>query len=157
MGYRRLLMAAGWLIAAVVATGIGIAAVGVIARGLTQPAGDLMSRDEINRELASPGPATSPSGGSSSSPSPDPSATGNRKLFTTPAGTVLARCDGEIAELVSWSPANGYRLREVDPRRGIEAEVSFVRGEDDDDDDDSQRVKVKVTCENGVPRMRLDD
>jgi hypothetical protein len=151
------MMAAGWLLAAVLATAVGIAAVGVIGRGLTEPAGEQMTGPEIERELAK---ADRRSPGPSESPTPAPSASGVRKLFTTPAGTVLARCVGNTAELLSWSPANGYRLDEVDRRRGAEAEVTFVRGDDDDEDegdDDADRVKVKVTCVDAVPRMELDD
>jgi hypothetical protein len=150
MWYGRLAVAAGWLLAAVLATAVGIAAVGVIGRGLTEPVGESMSGDQIDRALASAGePSGVPSAAPPSSPAPERSGSRGRKLFTTPAGTVLARCDGQTAELLSWSPANGYHLRELDRRRGTEAEVTFER--------DGQRVKLKVTCRGGVPQLRLDD
>ena len=61
---------------------------------------------------------------------------------------MTARCEGNIAVITSWTPANGYHFREVDDERGREAEVSFER--------DEQRVDVEVTCPSGRPVFTLD-
>jgi len=136
-------MAAGWVAAAVLATATGVAGIAVIGRGLSGPTGELMSAEDIERALATaPTPA-------SATPSAQPSATpAGEKLYQSPGGVVIARCDGDIAVITSWTPANGYRFREVDNERGREAEVSFER--------DEQRVDVEVTCPAGQPVFTLD-
>ena len=140
-------MAAGWVAAAVLATATGVAGVAVIGRGLSGPTGELMSAEEIDRALAAaPAPPTATP---SAAPSATPSATPDgEKLYQSPGGTVTARCEGNIAVITSWTPANGYRFREVDNERGREAEVSFER--------DEQRVDVEVTCPAGQPVFTLD-
>ena len=137
-------MAAGWVAAAVLATATGVAGIAVIGRGLSGPTGELMSAEEIDRALAA-----APTTASSATPSPSPAATPDgEKLYQSPGGTVTARCERNVAVITSWTPANGYRFREVDDERGREAEVSFER--------DEQRVDVEVTCPAGQPVFTLD-
>jgi hypothetical protein len=48
-----------------------------------------------------------------SGPSPTPS-TNAVRIFPTRAGTVVGRCAGDPAEIVSVSPAQGYSVHERD-------------------------------------------
>jgi hypothetical protein len=134
-------MAAGWVAAAVLATATGVAAVAVIGRGLSGPAGEVMSAEEIDRALSAAPPVPIPT------PTASPTATtgtpAGATLFRSAGGAVTARCEGRTAVIVSYAPANGYGLRELDRPRGAEAEVSFERGD--------RRVKVEVTCPAGAP------
>ena len=61
---------------------------------------------------------------------------------------MTARCEGPEAVIVSWAPANGYAFRELDRRRGVEAEMSFERGD--------ERVQVEVTCPAGKPVFAVE-
>jgi hypothetical protein len=89
---------------------------------------------------ASPPPPVPPT----SSPAPTP---GPPRQFNTPEGVVTARCVGQLAYLVSWSPAPGYRVDDV--RRGpaavatVQFEMVGSRGE----------AAVGVECSSGVPRL----
>jgi serine/threonine-protein kinase len=146
------LMAAGWVAAAVLATATGVAGVAVIGRGLSGPSGELMSAEEIDRALAG-APTTAPPTPRPTSPSPSASAAASTPasasaVHRTPGGTVTARCEGREAVIVSWAPANGYAFRELDRRRGVEAEMSFERGD--------ERVKVEVTCPAGEPVFAVE-
>lgn len=131
-------MAVGWVAAATLATATGVGAVTVIGRGLSGPSGEVMTAGEIERALASAPPPAS------ASPAVQPTPPGER-LYQSPGGTVTARCDGDRALLTSWTPANGYSLREVEKS---DAEVSFARGD--------SRIDVEVTCSAGVPVFTLD-
>jgi eukaryotic-like serine/threonine-protein kinase len=144
------LMAAGWVAAAVLATATGVAGVAVIGRGLSGPSGELMSAEEIDRALAG-APTTTPPTPRPALPSPSASASASAStdaVRRTPGGTVTARCEGPEAVIVSWAPANGYAFRELDRRRGVEAEMSFEHGD--------ERVKVEVTCPAGKPVFAVE-
>jgi len=152
---------AGWLLAALAATGTGLAAVQVIGAGLTGPAGEVRSPDEVARALAAtsgsvgPGPATSPGASTGSpgpgTPAPGGSGHGPRQLLSTPGGTVVAECDGRTVWLTSWTPAQGYRVGEVERGPDDDAEVTF-HGSD-------ERIEVEVECVAGrpVPTWKKND
>lgn len=138
---RVLLTAAGWGLAAGLATLIGVAAIRVVGEGLTGgPAGEVLSQAEIARELAAtsgptvigpatPSPATpSPATSSPATPSPDPTGGPDavRRAAATPGGTVVAECAAGRARLVSWAPAQGYTATDVDRGPDDDVEVSFV-------------------------------
>jgi hypothetical protein len=125
-------MAAGWVAAAVLATATGVAGVAVIGRGLSGPTGELMSADDIDRALAA-GPIASPSATSvptatATAPSVPASAD---EAFRSPGGTVTAHCEGDVAVIVSFAPANGYLFRELD--------------------------RAEVTCPAGRPQFSVDE
>lgn len=101
---------------------------------------------------ASPAPS-SPAGARSSSPvaaapptstpaSPTP---GPPRQFSTSGGVLIAQCTGQLAYLVSWSPAAGYRVDDVRRGPATLAQVSFVSG--------MQELAVGVRCASGVPRL----
>ncbi|MEE6260701.1 septum formation initiator [Plantactinospora sonchi] len=168
MRRRTVLAAGGWLLAALAATGTGLAAVQVIGAGLTGPAGEVRTPDEVARALAevsasptpsapagtvpgtggtptgSPTPGGPSTGGSpgSATPATVPPVAGAR-LLATPGGTIVARCDGGRVWLVSWTPAQGYRAEEVDRGPDDDAEVTFRST--------AQRFDVEVECRAGEP------
>ncbi|WP_326552849.1 septum formation initiator [Micromonospora sp. NBC_01813] len=176
MNRRVLLAVAGWCLAAVVATLIGLAALRVVGEGLTGgPAGEVLSQEEIARELAAAqaaasaaptasGAAPTTSGVASSAPSvapsaspsagvpePSPTTTAARQVAATPGGTVVAQCADGLASLVSWAPAQGYRATDVDRGPDDDAEVSF--------EGPAGEYEVTVGCVAGRPEItwELDD
>jgi hypothetical protein len=152
MSPRTLLAVAGWLVAAVAATVTGLAAVRVIGAGITGPAGELVSAD-VARSLAAATP--SPVGPTAAPVRPTVTATAARPTATTPSatpgasrvvaspgGTVVARCDGATAVLVTWAPAQGYRVKRADQQPGDDhARVTF--------EGSGGRVEVDVRCAAG--------
>ena len=133
---RRLIITAGWLAAAILAVLVGLVAISVIGDGITSPLTRPLSQAEVERELAgaSPAPATL-------SPTASTPAAQRPRSFPTAGGTVVARCDGGRATIVSMAPAQGYSVHERD---GDEGEFRGVR-------DDHDRVKIEVTCRGGTP------
>jgi hypothetical protein len=126
MSPRTLLAVAGWLVAAVAATVTGLAAVRVIGAGITGPAGELVSAD-VARSLAAAAPSATP---------------GASRVVASPGGTVVARCDGATAVLVTWAPAQGYRVKRADQQPGDDhARVTF--------EGSGGRVEVDVRCAAG--------
>jgi hypothetical protein len=130
---RRLIITAGWLAAAILAVLVGLLAVSVIGDGLTSPIARPMSQDEVARELAAQ---------PSRQPSPSAAVTRSRSTAEpvstrTRGGTVIARCDGGTAVIVSMAPALGFEVHERDDDEG-----EFRSTSDNDD-----RVKVDVSCD----------
>jgi hypothetical protein len=153
---RLVLAVAGWLLAAALATGTGVAVLGLLGRPLTGPAERPMTAEEIRLALArdTPGPPSSastpagaapvdPSGGETPSAAP---ATG-RRLVSTAAGSLIARCDGGLVRLQSWTPAQGFEVDDVDPGPDDRARVKFESDED--------RLEIEVRCAGGVPVPRI--
>ncbi len=67
--------------------------------------------------------------------------------FTFDAGSVTAQCSGDLAYLVSWSPAQGYRAKDVHrgPATAVTVEFeSYVT-----------EARVWVRCVSGVPRASI--
>lgn len=166
-----MLVIAGWLGAAVLATVLGVAAVGVIGAGLTSSDARPRTEAEVADLLAAASPSASTGTGAAPSASPGdgpspgtgagPSASratvdpatpaGVRKTFPTPGGTVTARCAGGLIQVVSMSPAQGYAVHDgVDRELRGEVEAEF-RGTADDHD----RVEARLRCVSGVPDIRL--
>lgn len=165
-----LLAVAGWCLAVGAATMIGLAALRVVGEGLTGgPAGEVLDQQEIARQLAAASPTPSASASatvppapaptglpaspatSPDPPSPSPSDTAVQQVAATPGGTVVAACDGALARLVSWAPAQGYTASDVDRGPYDDAEVSFVGA--------AGEYEVTVVCAAGRPQVtwELDD
>ncbi|KAA9377556.1 hypothetical protein F5972_18150 [Microbispora cellulosiformans] len=70
-----------------------------------------------------------------------------RKLISTGAGSVIARCDGRLARLQSWTPAQGFRVDDVDPGPDDRARVRF--------ESDEGKLEIEVRCAGGVPTPRI--
>jgi hypothetical protein len=138
MGRPTLFAVAGWLVAATVATLTGLAAVRVIGEGITGTAAATLSQREVEEQLASAPPAVSRS--------PQPSASqGSGTVLASAAGTIVASCEDGLVTLLSWAPAQGYRVVEADPGPDDEVEVEFARGND--------VVEVRVVCTAGEPTI----
>jgi pyruvate/2-oxoglutarate dehydrogenase complex dihydrolipoamide acyltransferase (E2) component len=164
---RLLLVVAGWVLTALVATGAGIAVIGLVGRTFAGGPGDVLSaeeaRDALARAEASPRP-TRPSPGPSSSPAvpeptptasaeasprptpeatPAPTPTAVSRVITTRGGSVVARCQGGLVTLRSWSPAQGYEVDDVDPGPDESAKVTF--------ESDRGEVEIEVRCSASGP------
>ncbi|MFJ8689025.1 septum formation initiator [Micromonospora wenchangensis] len=151
MGRRTLLATAGWLAAAVLATLIGVAAIRLVGESITGTPGGVRSQAEVERALAAPEPTPSaPVASASSSPTAGPSTTpGLRRSFSTPGGTAVAECVGSEVRLVSWAPAQGYRVKDVDRGPDDDAEVTFTGP--------AGEFEVNVGCIGGEPVARPGD
>ena len=158
---RRLATAGGWLACTVAATAVGILAVEAIGSGIAGTGTEPLSMHEVEQQLSAAPPMPSPSGSnptgpnptdSDSGPSPTASPTGTttvsgKRVFGTKGGSVVARCIGDRAELVSWSPAQGYQTDDLERGPGSSAGIQF--------ETDDLEINVKITCVNGVPRSHV--
>ena len=159
---RNLLVAVGWLGAAVLAVLVGLGAISVIGNGLTSPETEPLSAAEVADELARQVPVSPsasartgdrPSPSPSSSPSVSPAAASPAVTFVTGAGTVVGRCAGSRPEIVSMSPRQGYELHDQDRGPQRDDAGGEFRGRDDGHD----RVKFEIVCTGGVPKLVADD
>jgi serine/threonine-protein kinase len=68
------------------------------------------------------------------------------KTFTSRGGTVEARCDtGGKATLVSWTPADPYKVQRVTEGPAIAPAVIFKNA--------ASRIRMTVTCVAGTPTV----
>jgi hypothetical protein len=155
------MVVAGWLAAAVLSTGVTLAAVSSIGTGIFGSSAGPLDRQEINEALATPEPTGSPTEpeptGSPTEPEPTGSPTepeptdpvAEPSVITSAGGTVVARCAaGGLVELLSWSPAQGFSVDNAEHGPAREVDVEF---ESEDDD-----VEMKIQCVDGVP-VDVDD
>ncbi|MCG5439589.1 septum formation initiator [Micromonospora foliorum] len=161
MGRRSILVATGWVATAAMATLIGLGAIRLVGESLTGTPGGVRSEAEIERALASPEPApTSPAGTASAAPgttstapagsSTAPSGTsGARRGFATDGGTAVAECGVGGVRLVSWAPAQGYRVRDVDRGPDDDVEVTFQGT--------AREYELKLRCIGSEPVAVADD
>jgi large exoprotein involved in heme utilization and adhesion len=139
-----LLVVAGWLGAAVLAVVVGLTAINVIGAGLTSSQARPRTPAEVARDLAA-APTTAASLGSR--PSPSVSAAQPTGL-NAHGGTVVARCVGSLAEILTMSPDPGFEAHEWDRGPQREAEGEFRSTSDNHD-----RGKFTVTCRSGQPSL----
>ncbi|HEX6328760.1 MAG TPA: hypothetical protein VFZ72_19490 [Jiangellaceae bacterium] len=149
---RTAMVVAGWLAAAVLSTGVTLAAVSSIGTGIFGSSAGPLDRQEINEALATPEPTGSPTEpaptGSPTEPAPTDPVT-EPSVITSAGGTVVARCAADdLVELLSWSPAQGFSVDNAEHGPAREVEVEF---ESEDDD-----VEMKIRCVDGVP-VDVDD
>ncbi len=156
MNSRLVLAVAGWLLAAAVATGTGVAVLGLLGRPLTGPAERPMTAEEIRLALARdtpgpPSPASTPTGAApvdaSGGETPGAAPSTGGRLVSTGAGSLIARCDGGLVRLQSWTPAQGFEVDDVDPGPDDRARVKF--------ESDEGRIEIEVRCAGGVPVPRI--
>jgi hypothetical protein len=69
--------------------------------------------------------------------------TASRAALSTPGGTVVAACADGLVTLLSWAPAQGFAVTDVERGPRERAELKF-RGS-------SGKVEVKVVCAAGQP------
>ena len=141
---RRQLGVIAWLAATAAATAVGLFAVGAIGAGIVDQQAPVLTPDQVNALLAAepspapPGPTTVPGPG------------GQAEVLAGRGGTVVARCAGGAAEIVSTSPAQGFRVDDDDRLRG---EVKF--------ESEGLDVTMQVSCAEGRPvaheQAKVDD
>jgi len=69
------------------------------------------------------------------------------QTLSTLGGTVVARCVGSTASLVSWDPLLGYTVTDVNPGPGTEVSIVLHAIVAD--------VTVTVTCSSGIPSASI--
>lgn len=158
--FPRGLALSGWLVTAAVAAGVTLTAVSLLGAGIFGGSTRTMTQDEVARALAvatassEPGTASPPpSTGTSAPPSATTDPTGpagsGPTVVSSAGGRVIAECTGALVEVLSWTPAQGYRTKEVERGPAHEVKVEF---ESDDGD-----VKIELRCVDGVPSAEIDD
>ncbi|GGK21879.1 hypothetical protein GCM10010124_12960 [Pilimelia terevasa] len=134
MSTRTLRRGGAWLLAAGLAAATVLVLV-TLGRGLG--GGDqTLTADQAARELAA-APPTVP-------PGPPREAVGRPAVVRARGGTVTGACAGGRAVLVSWTPAQGYAVDEVERD---EAKVRF--------EGPGGRSEVRLRCVGGVIRPEL--
>lgn len=131
----------------VTASAVGLITVSLFSGGLTSTSTTPLSNDAVAEALAS---ATAEGGdpAPTTTPDPRPDEIGKAHSLGSPGGTLIARCDGANAYLLSWSPAQGWEVE--DYLRGP-ARSTMVTFEGDNDSNDDRQVTVTVTCRSGQP------
>lgn len=169
---RLALATAGWLVAAVLASGAGVMLIGLFGGPYTDAANRPMTPDEVRSALSlsrdpravpgspsSPSPPSSPSSPSSlssASPSalsgtPSPGPETRVQLIPTAGGHVIAECDGGSARLRSWTPAQGFQADDVEPGPDDKVRVKF------ESDDPDIEIEIEVRCVGGAPNARVTE
>ncbi|MEU7750393.1 septum formation initiator [Micromonospora sp. NPDC049171] len=158
MSRRSVLVAAGWVATVAVATLIGLGAIRLVGESITGTPGGVRSEAEIERALASPAPepelvptaatgtGSAAAGTTGAAPSASP---GVRRGFATDGGTAVAECGPDGVRLVSWAPAQGYRVRDVDRGPDDDVEVTFAGP--------TREYELKVRCIGSEPVAVADD
>ncbi|GHJ56288.1 hypothetical protein Nm8I071_55950 [Nonomuraea sp. TT08I-71] len=157
MGRRPLLAAAGWLATTVAATLVGLAAIQLVGAGITGTPGGVRDEREVARALPSPAPVTTtpgpePTAGATptaTAASRPPAVGGGRRAFVTGGGTAVAECGPAGVRLVSWSPAQGYRVKDYDQGPDDHVEVRFVGPEGEHE--------LRLRCRGGEPVATPND
>ncbi|MFC4529555.1 hypothetical protein [Sphaerisporangium dianthi] len=163
MNRRPLLVVGGWLLTAAIATGAGVVVTTFLGDAVTGSATRALSPADVRRSLdasarpAGPSPSapspsevapSRPAASPSSSPQASPSGgesprSGHSGVIATRGGVVVARCeDGGLVRSQSWTPAQGYEVK--DAERGPRDKVR-VRFEGE------TRVEIEIRCSGGRP------
>nr|ACN38370.1 putative secreted serine protease [Micromonospora inyonensis] len=145
---RPFLAVAGWLVTAVLLTLVGVAAIRLVGESITGTPGGVRSQEEVERALAAP----EPSAASATPGAPPPTASarsGVPRVFATTGGSAVAECGPDGVRLVSWAPAQDYRVGAADRGPDDDVEVSFVGP--------SGEHELKLRCVGGEPVAEPDD
>ncbi|HEV7899509.1 MAG TPA: hypothetical protein VGP31_16880 [Planosporangium sp.] len=148
---RRLVASVlAWIVGAVAAVGVGVLALSLIGDGLTSRTVQPLTPDVVAREVSAASARPSPTALPSRAPagqSPTPTAAGTEKLVFSPGGTAIARCSGGQVYLVSWSPEQGFRAKDVYRGPAPQASVKFESGD--------AKVILAVRCVGGEPQATV--
>ncbi|GII86485.1 hypothetical protein Ssi03_44750 [Sphaerisporangium siamense] len=154
MKRRPLLVVAGWLVVALVATGAGVVVTTFLGESVTG-AGRVMSSADVRRALeVTPPPGTavpaptipSPAAGTPA-PRTDPDA---GRAFRGRGGVVVARCSGGLVTLLTWTPSPGYAVKDAESGPRDKARVRFEAGDDEE-------TEIEVRCSGGRPTASVED
>lgn len=148
-----------WVLGTGCAVGVGALALSLIGSGLGERSRPPLAAQVGPASSAGSAATKTPSAGASASPSTrrsntaaqasaSPSASPVQRDFTFDVGWVTAACDGDMAYLVSWSPAQGYRVDEV--RRGPAPSVKV------EFESFTVEAAVWVRCVDGIPRASIN-
>ncbi|MGI5246725.1 hypothetical protein [Dactylosporangium sp. CA-139066] len=155
-----------WIAGAAAAVAVSLWALSSINADTASGPPQQLTPDSLTRAMPGPSAAASPDrpdqappGPSSGPPSARPTSAAGKKpsptddtvqrSLSSAGGTVVARCTGNSAYLVSWSPAQGYRAAHVERGPAAEVRVTFRST--------TARIgtEVDVRCVAGIPT--LDD
>lgn len=159
---------AAWLVAVAAATLVGMAAVGAIGSGISDRGPRPLSQAEISERLGTPTtqppetqppetqrpttqppttqpPTTQPRTTSATGRPTSPTAEAAPQVINSSGGTVLVRC-GPGVEIVSATPAQGYRVEDIEPNDGGQR-VRFRAGD--------TRVEIRIHCRDGEPQAQV--
>ena len=135
---------AAWAAAVGAALVVGLTAVGAIGAGLLGPGQQPLTPAEVDARLASADPATPAPETAAPAASVGPSAA--PEVIATAGGTVLARCTGDRPEVVSATPAQGFRVQTEEEDGG--PRVRFRAGD--------VRIEVNLSCTDGRPVAAIE-
>jgi hypothetical protein len=129
-----------WLLAVLAATAIGLTAVGAIGAGIVGTGQRPLTPQEVQARLLAASAAARPAPVADRTTA-EPPAAADAEALTSHGGTVLARCSGAVVEVVSVTPAQGFRVhdQDSDDRDKVELESEEI-GYD-----------VRLSCVNGHP------
>ena len=128
---RPVIVTLGWLGATVLATGVALAAVSSIGTGIFGSSAGPLDQQQITDALATV------------TPPPEPT------VITSAGGTAVARCTvDDRVEVLSWSPAQGFRVDNAEHGPARDVEIEFESGE--------QEVEIKVRCVDGEPHADIE-
>ena len=159
MSSARTRLAAGvaaWAAAVGAALVVGLTAVGAVGAGLLGPGPQPLTPAEVDARLASAEPAASVLAPTPVAPAPvepgsvesGPGESGSApQVIATAGGTVLARCTGGRPEVVSATPAQGFRVQTEEEDGG--PRVRFRAG--------ATRIEVNLTCVEGRPVAAIEN
>ncbi len=69
--------------------------------------------------------------------------------FSRSGNTVVARCAAGVAQIVSWTAAQGYHASGGVDQHGDEAEVEF--------ESPNSKVRFRVACAGDQPTAEIDE
>lgn len=132
MDRRLILVVLGWLATTVAATLVGVGAIQLVGEGITGTPGGVRDEQDVARALASPEPTPLASTGgptpttAPASPTSTGSPPGARGSVAGPGGSAVAECGPVGVRLVSFAPAQGYRVKEAERGPDDDVKVRFV-------------------------------
>lgn len=141
---------AAWAAALGAALVVGLTAVGAIGAGLLGAEQQPLTPAEVDARLASAEPvAPAPQTAAPEVAAPEvaaPEAVAP-EVIATAGGTVLARCTADVPEVVSATPAQGFRVQTEDDDGG--PRVRFRDG--------GTRIEVNLRCAGGRPVAEIEN
>ena len=146
---------AAWAAALGAALVVGLTAVGAIGAGLLGAEQQPLTPAEVDARLASAEPvAPAPQTAAPEAVVPEavvpegvvPEVVAP-EVIATAGGTVLARCTADVPEVVSATPAQGFRVQTEDDDGG--PRVRFRDG--------GTRIEVNLRCADGRPVAEIDN
>ena len=159
MSWHRPLLILAWLAVAGATATVAMVALNIVGAGILGSDNRSVSAAEVTRELAAipttilqappSTPAIPSTGALSLAPPPRPPSsptdtTSAPRGLSTPGGTIVAQCEGNLVTLLSWSPAQGYRTDDVYRGPASTAAIRFKT--------EVNEIEVSVTCRNGQPQ-----